>query len=244
MASLRDLQSSFAAALRDPQGVCAVTPPANLSIYRNNVRLAFRSALGASFPVVRRRVGEDFFAQLAHHYREAHPSRSGDLQFVGERFAAFLEGHLCGGDYAWLADLARVEWLREEAAISPELPAVGADALARFAPQQMQNLVFGFQPSLRLHSSSYPVFSVWQANQRLNAPPVDQSLGHEAGLIRLRHDAVEVSTLEPLLFSYLYAAAGGATLGEAMEAARFDEAGLLGALAFVFEEGLVTGVTL
>ena len=244
MASLRELQQSFAAALRDPSAACPVVPAANLSIYRGNVRHAFRSALEQSFPVIRRRVGDDYFGQLAHHYRGRFPSRSGDLHFVGANFADFLADHLRGGDYAWLADLARIEWSREEALISPELPTVGAEVLAGFSPEQLADLVFTLQPSLHLRSSSYPVFSIWLANQAADAPPVDQSCGHECGLIRIRAESLEVIRLEPRLFSYLSALAGGAALGEAMDVAGLDETALLSSLGFVFSEELVIAVSL
>lgn len=244
MASLRELQRSFAAALRDPAAECPVTPPANLAIYRNNSALAFRGVLEAGFPVVRARVGDDYFGQLAHHYRGSFPSRSGDLHFAGAHFAAFLDDHLRDGDYAWLADLARIEWSREESLIAPELPAVGAEVLARFDPAQLEDLVFTLQPSLRLHASAYPVFSVWLANQAQNAAPVDQSLGSEQGLILIRRESIQVRPLAKPLFSYISALAGGATLGEAMGAMAVDESGLLSALGFIFSEGLVTAVTL
>jgi hypothetical protein len=242
MASLRELQRSFAAAMRDPSLDCPVAPRANLAIYRNNSVHAFRSSLAASFPVIRARVGDDYFGQLAHHYRAAFPSRSGDLHYVGGNFAGFLDTHLRGGDYAWLADLARVEWAREEALICPELPAVGAEVLARFGPEQLEAVVFTLQPSLRLLTSAFPVFSVWLVNQSINASPVDQSIGSECGLIRYRSESLEVRPLEARLFSYLYALAEGATLGAAMERAGLDEPGFLSALGFVFSEGLVTAV--
>jgi uncharacterized protein len=244
MASLRELQRSFAAALRDPSATCPVVPAANLSIYRGNVRHAFRASLEQSFPVIRKRVGDEYFGQLAHHYRERFPSRSGDLHFVGENFAGFLADHLRDGDYAWLSDLARLEWAREESLISPEVPAVGAEVLARFTAEHLEDLVFTFQPSLRLVSSSYPVFSVWSANQELDAPPMDQSRGSESGLIRIRAESLEIARLEPRLFSCLSALAGGATLGEAMDVSGLDETTLLSSLGFVFGEELVTAVDL
>jgi hypothetical protein len=244
MASLRELQRSFAAALRDSAAECPVTPLANLAIYRNNSAHAFRGALETSFPVIRARVGDDYFGQLAHRYREAFPSRSGDLHFVGADLSAFLDGHLRDGEYAWLADLARLEWSREEALRSPQLPALSADVLARFGPEQLEDLVFELQPSLRLHASCYPIFSVWLANQSQNAPPVDQSLGSESGLIRIRHESLEIQPLPRGLFSYLCALAEGATLGEATSTAGLDQAGLLSALGFLFGEELVTAVTL
>ena len=242
MASLRELQRTFAAALREPGSHCAVTPPENLAVYRNNAATGFRAALPRTFPVVRRRVGDDYFRQLAAHYRQRFPSRSGDLHWVGRDFAGFLDEYLAGSEYAWLADLARLEWSRLECSVLEESPALGADALARFAAEDLEHLTFGFQPSLRLHTSSYPVFSVWQANQGENAPPVDQSAGSEQGMVRVRDDLPEIRALEVRLFSFLSALHGGASLGEAMSQAGLDGDALTHALAFVFNEGLVCSV--
>jgi hypothetical protein len=247
VASLRELQHQFAAALRRPSGEgaeCDVQPVADLDVYRHNAEYQFRNALGISYPVLRQRVGEDYFRQLAHHYRLRFPSRSGDLQWVGREFAGFLDGHLDGTDYVWLADLARLEWAREMAGLADDLPCLGSEALSRFAPEDLGQLVFALQPGLELVSSPYPVFSVWTANQAENAPPVDQSKGSECILILGRSEAVEVRLLTPPLFSYLSALAGGATLAEAMTAGGLDEAGLLAALQFSFAEGLVCGLSL
>jgi len=243
VASLRELQRSFAAALRDPEADCAVHPAARLAIYRGNVRHNFRGALEITFPVLHRRVGDDYFAQLAHHYRERFPSRSGDLHWAGRDFAEFLAALLAGGDYEWLADLARLEWARQGAAVEPVAAAVGAEALAAFAPAQLEHLAFTLQPSLRLIESPYPIFSVWLANQSENAPPVDQSLGLEQGMTLARADGVEVARLAPDLFSYLSALAAGATLGEAVARAGLDGPRLTQVLGYAFGAELVTGVS-
>ena len=238
MASLRELQRSFAAALRDPAVACAVVPPANLSIYRNNSSIGFREALESTFPVVRRRVGEDYFRQLAAEYRSRFPSRSGDLFWVGRDFAEFLAGYL-GHDYAWLSDLARLEWSRAEVSVSAADTAIGAETLAHFAPTQLESLVFALRPSLRLHSSSYPVFTVWETNQTDNAPPVDQSLGPESGIVHLRDGFPEVRRLDPHLFSFLYALHQGQPLGQSMSTAALEEESLTNALSFLFSSSLV-----
>ena len=242
MASLREMQGAFAAALRDPAAACAVRPAANLSIYRNNAAISFRTALEGSFPVVRRRVGDDYFRQLSAHYRARFPSRSGDLHWIGRDFPAFLLEHLHGSDYAWLADLARLEWSREQASITRVEPHLAADALGRFAPEQLEHLVFSLQPSLSLVASDFPVFTVWTVNQTANAPPVDQSLSGECGMVRARIDSLEVRAMEPRLFSYLSALAAGAPLADAITTAGLDQAGLVNALGFVFTEGLVCGL--
>jgi hypothetical protein len=244
VASLRELQGSFAAALRDASANCAVVPPRNLSVYRNNSSFAHQHALELTFPVVRRRVGDDYFRQLSATYRERFPSRSGDLHWMGREFASFLALDLQGTGYAWLSDLARLEWSRHQASVSAAHASIGAELLGRFAPEQLEHLVFALQPSLALHASDFPIFTIWSANQVDNAPPVDQSLPGECGLVRTRIDGVEVRSLEPGLFSYLSALAAGAPLGEAISTADFDQQELVNALGFVFSENLVCAVTL
>jgi hypothetical protein len=236
------MQGAFAAALRDDSVACPVSPSDNLSIYRNNASVSFRVALEHTFPVVRRRVGDDYFRQLSVQYRARYPSRSGDLHWIGRDFPAFLLEQLDGGEYAWLADLARLEWLRTQASIVRHEPPVAADVLARFAPAQLETLVFTLQPSLHLVASAFPIFSVWLANQTGNAPPVDQSLAAEQGMVLGRADLLEVRRLEPRLFSYLCALQAGAPLGEAITTADLDQSALVSALGFVFSEGLVSAV--
>jgi hypothetical protein len=242
MASLRDLQREFASALRDPAGGCAVQPHANLDIYRHNTLIQFGRALEISYPVLRQRVGPDYFRQLVHHYRLKHPSRSGDLHWAGREFAPFLAGHLAGGDYLWLADLARLEWLRELATVAEVKPPVGADVMGKFAQSELEHLVFELQPSLGLLESPFPVFSVWWANQQVDASPVDQSRGNEQGMVLSRDDQIRVLPLTSDLFSYLSALQAGSPLGEAMARGGLNDAGLLRGLQLLFEEQMVCSV--
>lgn len=242
MASLRELQQSFAGALRDPARLCAVDPAVNLDIYRNNSANNFETALAVEFPVLRQRVGDDYFRQLAHHFRGRAPSRSGDLHWIGSGFAQFLDEHLSGGDYVWLADLARLEWARQESSVCMELVALGVDALAAIAPGDLEHLVITLQPSLRIVRSAFPVFSVWMANQDENAPPVSQSAGSEQGMVRIRSESLEVQPLPVDLALFLYGLAAGRPLGEAVSAAGVDEARLTAVLGFAFNEGLVVSL--
>lgn len=244
MSSLRDQQRAFAAAISaraDARGPndAGVRPLANLDVYRNNSDWQFRNGLQLSFPVVRRRVGDDYFRQLAAQYRRQFPSRSGDLQWVGRHFAGFLAEHLAGGDYAWLADLAALEWARELASVAELRPALGAEALAAVAPEHLETLVFSLQPSLQLGESQFPVVSVWEANQGADASPVDQSAGPERYMVLSRDDAVEVARLSPSLLTFLSALRAGAPLGDAVSSSGLEEAGLLSALQFMFAHGLV-----
>ncbi len=67
------------------------TAAARFGIYKNNVYAHLIEALEASFPVVKRLVGDDFFRFAARSYIPRHPSRSGALLDFGGSFVEFLE---------------------------------------------------------------------------------------------------------------------------------------------------------
>jgi hypothetical protein len=124
------------------------------------------------------------------------------------------------------------------------LPTLSATALAKFAAHDFEHLVFGVQPALRLHSSSYPVVTVWLANQNEDAPPVDQSRGSERCMVLSRPNGVEVRRIEEPMFSFLCALQTGIPLGDAMTRAPLEVEALTGALEFLFAERLVVSLTL
>ncbi len=103
MLSLREVQQSFVGAVADglPPAELdrlighfaddAVGARERLGIYANTVRVNHRSALRATYPVVERLVGEDFFSYAAETFAKTYPSRSGNLDDYGVEFADFLE---------------------------------------------------------------------------------------------------------------------------------------------------------
>ncbi len=93
---------------------------------------SFSPRSNAPMPVTQRRVGADFFRQLAHEYRARHPSRHGDLHWIGEAFPAWLASRMAGTGYEWLADLARLEWACEESAPQRICEPAGLESLGRF----------------------------------------------------------------------------------------------------------------
>jgi len=254
---LAELQARFAAAIgagtaRDDDPVTALAecivddglaPAARVQVYRNNVRAMFEGALARTCPVFRQRVGEDYFARLAAEYRQAHPSRSGDLHWTGRHFPEWIASRLAGTDYAWLADLARLEWACEEALVSEWLPAVPADSLARVPPEELAGVRLSLQPGLRTVSSAFPVWSVWQANQP-GAPgdAVDPSLGPQQIVVAPAADGLVLHLLPADQFHFVEQLAAGSTLEDALDASGLAVERLGEALAWLFGAGLVTGV--
>jgi hypothetical protein len=258
MSELERLQSMFA------QGLQAGTPlragqgeltagndndPAGFEerfeVYRNNAWQFFQAALERTFPVLQRRVGPEFFRQLAREYREAHPSRNGDLHWVGEQFPAWLVGRLGGSGYEWLSDLARLEWACEDATVACSAAPADLAGLAQYAPEELPALRLQWQASLRRVPSTFPIFSVWHANQGDAEPEsVDLSQGAEHCVVACTLDQVVVYRLEPVDFDLLGALMDGQSLGAAIDSTATDPDQLARFLAWAFGEGLVTGVSL
>ena len=255
--NLAALQARFAAALRGPgrEGETAdpaliagivddgLAPVARLNLYRNNTRAMFVGALERGFPVIARRVGDGYFHRLAAEYRDAHPSRSGDLHCIGGNFPAWLAVRLAGTEYGWLADLARLEWACEEVLVAADVPAISIEALGGVAPEVLPGVRIRLQPALRCVSSAYPVWSVWRANQPDqpgDAIAADRGAEH---VVVTRADDRPVLHLRPEAELHFVAAlSAGADLQDALENSSLPVESLSQALAWLFQNGLVVAL--
>ena len=220
---------------------------AGIDVYSNNAWQFFLTALERTYPVTQRRVGTDFFRQLARDYRVQRPSQHGDLHWIGEAFPAWLAARMAGTGYEWLADLARLEWACETSVAAAQHDPVGPESLAGIDPHLLPHVALAWQPSLQLVASPFPIWSVWQANQHEDAAaPVDLAAGAEHCAVVCIADRVAVYRLEAADHRLLQYLCAGLSLGAAADAA-VANAGTLGRvlerlLAWAFGEGLVVQV--
>jgi hypothetical protein len=252
--SLRDDQRAFAAALASESvpasvastfsGPDAVGVADRIAVYRNNAWQFFLAALEATYPVTRRRVGSDYFRQLAHAYRRAYPSRHGDLHWVGESFAGWLKQYLAASEYAWLAELARLEWACEQAQVSGEQKALPLAALASLDPSALESVRLSFQPSLQFVASNFPIWTVWQANQAdLEGAPVDLTGGGESCVVACVDARVAVYRLGEREYKVLQALHERAQLGAAVVESGLDADHVTQLLRWAFAERLVVALS-
>lgn len=250
MPSLRNIQAGFAAALRGD--VTSVLPevdgndldPAGLlRIYQNNSAAMFDGALERSYPILRRRVGEGYFRHLARGYRARHPSRSADLHWIGEHFPAYL-ADLHGGDgYAWLAELAELEWACESSLVAGSLPPLGLASLSELDPQAVGQARFQLQPSLRCVASSFPVLDVWRANQPgADGRPIDLSKAGQSVLVSCAVDGLELREVATGTLEFIRQLQAGRNLDGALDGSGLPVESLAEALGLLFAAGLVTGL--
>ena len=177
--------------------------PASISVqvYQNNARETYRKALVASYPVIERLVGEDCFRGLAQKYMRDYPSTSGDLQNFGVVFPTFLFELYRDSDYAYLPDVARLEWSVEEVQLAGESERIDLDALSRLDPGRYANVRFSRSESARLVCSPYPILSIWRTNQPGQEADVDLDSGAEQVVVRRHEGSVDLNLINPIATS-------------------------------------------
>lgn len=234
MSALHELQSRLVADLFAADGCteCAyvrgdgVSAPQRLAIYRGNVFDNYRQALRAVYPVVCRLVGDRFFEGMADEYIRRCPSLTGDLNDYGAALADFLGTFSPARSLPYLADVARLEWLVDQAFHAADHAALDVERLAALPPEQLGELRFRMHPACRLFESAYPVARIWQVNQTqwTGDPAVDLDLGGERLLVHRDGYAVALRPLSAGELAMLTGIAAGRAFGDAYAAASSADA--------------------
>ncbi len=240
MSSLRELQTRFVGLLfgegpdldapwiRTTEGAegphDAVEARLRLGIYRNNLHEGFIRALGLEFPVIERLVGGDYFRQLAKEFLAVQPSRAGDLHEVGAPFPHYLRSRYGHTEYAYLPDVAELEWAYQQAAVAAEAPGFDPAALAGVAAEDYGRLRFGLKPACLLVRSEFPILRIWQTNQSgSDEETIELGSGAEHVVTRRVREGVELHRIPAALHSLLDAFSHGRALAQAwLEAQQID----------------------
>lgn len=253
--SWHDMQREFAERLRNPDAPApaAITPTPGASsvrrfnVYRNNSTASLIDALGAAYPVVKRLVGDEFFAAMARVFVAQTVPKSPVILTYGEPFPEFVAGFEPAASVPYLADVARLECAWLSAYHAEDRDPVGIDQLARFNPDQLEDVRFVLHPSWRLVCSAWPVVSIWHAHQGGGDPAkAMQDLepgGEQALIVRPQFD-VEVRMIATQTVRFLDILHRGGTLGQAAETLPENgDTDMAGMLQLLFAVGGVAGVS-
>lgn len=231
-------QSSFTAALLDPEKpvpeglIDAAGQPAGrrFAVYRNNVVNSLTEALEQGFPVLQKLLGAAYFTALAGVFVRAHPPKSRLMMFYGAELPDFLAQFPPLAHLPYLPDVARVELALRASYHAADAAPLPPEVLGALTPEAFMAARFTLAPALRLIRSDYPVWSIWQANTKPDAPaPV---MRPEAALV-LRPEFDPAPHLLPLGGAdFIAALMQGQTIAEAVDAAGegFDPSACLGLL--------------
>ena len=223
-------QRCFAEALLEPEQACppglitwnASDPARRFAVYRNNVIVSLVDALADTFAVTQDLVGEAFFRAMARVFAYTNPPTSRLLVFYGETFPAFIERFPPAASLPYLADVARLEFLRVRAYHAADVaPVRSEDIVAVLADEdKLPDLGLALHPSLAVLDSAGAVVSLWAVHQGVGdlatlVPDVPET----ALVVRDGLD-VEVMKIPRATGVFIKAVKRGATLGDAMALAQ------------------------
>src|SRR6056297_1810129 len=248
MDTRREGAAGFAAALTDPARLPDGIDPRHarrVDIHRNNAAHTMAEALAATFPAVRKLVGDAFFAATAREYLAVDPPRSALLFRHGAGFGDFVEGFAPAASVPYLADIARVEWLRLRAFHAADAAPAGIEALGAVAPEALPATLLEPHPALGVVRSRFPVVAIWaDVTGADDGRRVDMGVAETAAVTR-PDMAVETRALDAATGAFLAAVATRRPLGEAAAAAAAEDpdTGLATHLGAVFRIGAVAAIT-
>jgi hypothetical protein len=197
-----------------------------LDTYVGGYRSRLLEALGATYPVLQKTLGEEEFARQIRLYIDRTPSRHFSVREYGRHVDRLLLDADLGGQGGWFAELARWEWTLADVFDAPDDEALDMAALAAVAPEAWPSLTFTLRASLRRYQTSSNIVEWWRAANDLCAQPagrVDAATGQ--WLLWRRGVKTLFRSLDPLEAALLDGAASGATFGDMCElvARRVDE---------------------
>lgn len=217
---------------------------AGLDAYRGNARLVRVEALLAAFGLCGQIVGEAFMRGLCRQYVSAVPATSGNLSDDGAQMGDFIAGFAPAAELPYLADVARLDWARHQAA--------WADAATVWQPAQLAALPADVWADVRLtrHPAASCLHSRWplaaiEAMHQADADPgqsVDLDAGGGALLVGRPQWLPASQALSAGEAALLHTLWQGRTLGQAAKAAlaRYPMLALADALARLAQTGAFT----
>ncbi len=209
------------------------------AVYRNNVTVGLIRALEANFPVVRRLLGETYFAGFARDFAQNHPPQSPLMFQYGKDFPLALESDKDLASYPYLGDVARLEILWRESYHAGDAPSLPAEALTSIDPDTLFDGRFEIHPAMRLIQSGFAIHAIFAANRSgVEDHGFDPAEPQCVMLTRPLYD-VESHNITPQQFEFFTALRGGASLRDALDRAanldmNFD---LPGTLALLLQSG-------
>lgn len=134
-----------------------------LAVYKRNLQANATRALKISFPTVEKLIGESLFSHCVETLLLRDPPRLGDWGLWGENFSSVLAQIPALDDFPYVADIAKLDYSLH--ILSREKDStVDLDSFSLLASHDIDTLNIIFNHGIRLLTSAYPIFDIYQAN--------------------------------------------------------------------------------
>ncbi len=247
-------QQAIAAALLDPAHPCppgltawnGSDPARRFAVYRNNVIVSLIDALADTFAVTQELVGEAFFRAMAREFAYANPPTSPLLALYGDAFPDFIERFPPAAGLPYLADVARLEYLRVRAYHAADLEPVRTEAIAAALGDEAELpfLNLSIHPAVSILDSTAAIVSLWAAHQGIGDLAAVIPDAPETALVLRDGLDVEVMQIPRAAGAFIASLKRGAPLGESLVSAQWIDPGFdaTASLALLIQISAITAL--
>ena len=166
-----------------------------LDVYANMYFFRLRDVLADDFARTAAVLGEARWHNLVTDYLVAHPPARWSLRWAGEALPGFLRGHAYGAERPWLADVAALEWARNEAFQARDAEPLRPEALLGVHPDVWPTLRFAAPEGTAVVESRWDLAAWWE--EATDGGPHEEEGGQALLVARDAHDDVRHETLAP-----------------------------------------------
>lgn len=208
---------------------------ARFSVYADNLVNGLTNILKDVYPLVTKIVGDEFMAHMARSYIKGHLPQSGNMNEYGADFPDFITGFEAVASLAYLSDVARFEWFKNEAYHAPDDAPLDVASLMALSEEQQEEIVFTLRSSCRLLKTAWPVTEIAKFCEDADGDSVADFDMDKGGvylmIYRPVHD-VEIIELNEASFTFMRYIEAGKSLADIFETfpdafPHFDLAGFL-----------------
>ena len=173
-------------------------------VYRYAYGSRLVEAMRNDHELLHRYLGDETFDDMGHAYVKARPSEHPNLRWFSQGLPDFLRSHEPYSNHLVLADLAALEKALNDAFDAPEGDVLALEAMAGFAPEQWNDLVFTPHPSAARIDLSTNAAAIWMALKDEDAPPEAGAFAEPLRLLIWRQDTTpmfrELPTEEAMMW--------------------------------------------
>lgn len=137
-------------------------PSGRLDVYANMYFYRLRDSLAEDFSRTASILGAARFHNLITDFLLVHPSAHPSLRFLGGPLPEFLDHHPYGSEMPYLADLALLEWTRNEIFQALNSPVLSPALLAALPTEKWAEIRFIPVAAVRLLRLDWDVVSLWE----------------------------------------------------------------------------------
>lgn len=189
-----------------------LTTKESMDIYLNGYIARLTEVLGEHFQCCWKILGDETFMEICAEYIKKHPSTEWNINRYGKAFPALLASHSAIEDYPFLADLATLEWRKQDLFHKKDFKGLAPDKVPPLNEKSRIKLV----SSLEIGTSAFNLPAIFTAAKSEEGQFPD-NWEETASWIMYKNDyQVYLHQISQCSYQLMYSLTTGKTLNEAL----------------------------